>query len=261
MDLKLTNKRALVSGGSHGIGLAIAEGLAKEGCHVAILSRTEKRLEAASKKLKAHSVEVLTLKADVLKVEEIEAATAQLDKAWGGVDVLINNVGGGGRWGDPQFEKTDDTVWADVIDKNLMAAVRLTRWALPAMRRKKWGRVVTVSSLAGLQGGDRPWYMAAKASEIAFMKSLAVNPEIVQEGVTFNTVAPGGILIPNTGWEEMREKNSKEFIELLARDYPMGRLGSPEEVADTVLFICSGPASLLNGACIVVDGGQSRRIT
>lgn len=257
IDYELGGRRALVTGGSHGIGLAIAEALVREGCHVAICSRSNERLREAERRLATRGAEVLAVAADVLDPENIDIVTREIDGAWGGVDILVNNVGGGGRWGSATIEETPMSVWQEVHQKNAGAAAAFTRWAIPAMRRKGWGRVIAIASIYGKQGGGRPWFTAAKAAQIAAMKSLAMTPYLVREGITFNTVAPGSIMIPDTGWAEEEACDPEAFATRMQAEFPLGRLGSPEEVAALVLFLCSRQASLVNGACIVVDGGES----
>lgn len=258
MDLKLRGKRALVTGGSHGIGLAVAAALAAEGCAVAICSRTPARLQSAAADLRRHGNEVLTLQADVLLPAEVARATAQLDAAWGAVDILVNNVGGGGRWGKASVEETEESVWQDVYQKNAGAAISFTRWAIPGMRRGKWGRVIAITSIHGREGGGRPWFTMAKAAEMGMIKALSGTRDLIRDGITFNCVAPGSIMIEDTGWSEERERDPAAFNERMQREFPLGRLGSPEEVAALVVFLCSPAASLVNGACIPVDGGESR---
>jgi 3-oxoacyl-[acyl-carrier protein] reductase len=257
VDYQLAGLRALITGGSHGIGLAIADALARQGSHVAICSRSHERLAEAKRQLDQHGVDVLAIAADVLKAESIASVTDAVDRAWGGVDILVNNVGGGGRWGSEVIEETPLSVWEEVHQKNAGAAAAFTRWAIPAMRRKKWGRVIAIASIYGKQGGGRPWFTAAKAAQIAAMKSLAMTPYLARDGITFNTVAPGSIMIPDTGWAAEQARDPAAFAARMQAEFPLGRLGSPEEVAAVVLFLCSRQASLINGACIVADGGES----
>lgn len=258
MDYGLKGKRALVTGGSHGIGLAVAKALAAEMCHVAICSRSPERLAAAEIILRAPGVEINAIQADVLDSAQVEAVKKAVDGVGRrGIDILINNVGGGGRWGEPLIEETPLSVWDSVYRKNAGAAVDFTRWAIPGMRRRRWGRVVTIASIYGREGGGRPWYTMAKAAEIGMMKALATIPYLVQDGITFNSVAPGSIMISETGWDEYRRNDPVAFAEQSKSDFPLSRLGTPEEVAAVILFLCSTQASLVNGACIVVDGGES----
>ena len=257
MDLGLRGKRALVTGGSHGIGLAIAQALAREGCRVAICARGAQRLGEAEERLRQETPEVLALAADATSPADVERVVETLASTWGGVDVLVNNVGGGGRWGTPSIETTPESVWTEVYDKNAMAAVRFTRRVLPGMRARRWGRVVTIASIFGREGGGRPWFNMAKAAEISLMKTLAMTPALARDGVTFNSVAPGNIFIPDTGWDQERRRDPAGFQDWVDVHCPLGRLGTPEEVASVVIFLCSEAAALVNGATVVVDGGES----
>ena len=126
----------------------------------------------------------------------------------------------------------------DVYNKNAMAAVRFTVFFLPYMRKQKWGRVVTIASRFGHEGGGRPWFNMANSAEISLMKTLSMKSYLAKDGITFNSVAPGCIMIPDTGWEEEKENNSKAFKEMLEEEFPLGRMGTPEEVADVINFIC-----------------------
>jgi len=255
MRLGIEGKIALVTGGSHGIGLAVAEALADEGCRVAICARDAERLEAAAERLRARGVDALGIAADACVPEDVERVMGHVKHAWGAIHILVNNVGGGGRWGSASVEETAERVWREVYEKNAMAAVRFTRAALPHMRRQRWGRVVTIASVQGREGGGRPWFAMAKSAEIALMKSLALTPELVRDGLTFNTVAPGSIAIPGTGWDAAADGDA---VAAKAEELPLGRLGTPEEVAAVVAFVCSAAASFVNGATIAVDGGESR---
>lgn len=258
MDLNLKGKNALVTGGSHGIGLAIARALAEEGCNVAICARRQQRITEATMELKTMGVEAIGVSADVLQPSSIEDVMKAIIDNWGTIHILVNNVGGGGRWGSDSIEDTPLQVWIDVYNKNAMAAVRFVRLAIPFMRKQKWGRIVTIASIYGREGGGRPWFNMSKSAEISLMKTLAMHHVLVRDGITFNTVAPGNIMIPNTGWDEERKKNPRSFERMVDSTFPLGRLGTPEEVANMVVFLCSEKASLVNGACVVVDGGESR---
>jgi 3-oxoacyl-[acyl-carrier protein] reductase len=257
MELGISGKYALVTGGTHGIGLATALALADEGCHVAICSRTEERVMAAVKQIKAKGVECIGVCADVLVPEDIDHAMEKIIDTWGTLDILINNVGGGGSWGQESVEDTDMNVWVEVYNKNVLAAIRFTTQTIPLMRKQKWGRVVTISSLAGRECGGRAWYHVAKSAEISLMKSLSLYHDMVRDGITFNSIAPGGIMIPDTGWE-IKAKNDPVEFQKEMETLPLGRLGTPEEVASVVAFICSKQASLVNGACISVDGSEGK---
>jgi len=258
MDLGLKGKCALVTGGSRGIGRSISLTLAKEGCNVSICARDEGSVESVVNEIKVEGVDSIGVSADVVNLADIDRVVEETIERWGALHILINNVGGGGRWGKECVEETEDNVWTEVYDKNAMAAVRFTMRVIPYMKKQKWGRVVTVASVFGREGGGRPWFNMAKSAEISLMKTLAMNYELVRSGITFNSVAPGGIMIPGTGWEEEQKNQPKEFEEKVTKRLPLGRLGTPEEVADVVVFICSEQAGFVNGACVAVDGGESR---
>ena len=149
MNFGLSGKRALVTGGSHGIGLASARKLAAEGCDVAICSRSTQRLEEATAALSSFGVRTLAVEADVLDPLAADRVMDTIEREWGALQILINNVGGGGRWGKANVEETELRVWEEVYEKNAMAAVRFTRRALPLMRRGRWGRVVAITSIFG----------------------------------------------------------------------------------------------------------------
>lgn len=256
MSDKFVGRKALVTGGSHGIGLAVAHRLVAGGCEVALLSRDENRLGMARKELAKFGREPVLLECDVLDRVQLEKAWSALAEQWGGVDILVNNVGGGGRWGKESILQTDPNVWDEVFQKNTGATTQLTRLSLPYMIQKSWGRVVTITSIYAERAGGRAWFNLAKVAQKVLMQNLAKQVEFVRNGITFNSVAPGATYIPNTGWEELRVSDPTQF-EAFCESLPLGRLGTPEEVAAVVSFLCSDEASLVNGATIVVDGGES----
>ena len=256
-DLGVKNKKVLVTGGTHGIGRAIAIAFAKQGCEVAVCSRTEERVSETIDILDSVGVRNYGGCVDALNKNEIDNFCGKLKSEFGAVDILINNVGGGGRWGKEAIEETSIQVWKEVLEKNLFAALNFTLNLLPSMRENKWGRVITISSLVGRECLGRPWYNIAKGSEIQLMKSMACNPQIAKDGITFNTIAPGSIMIPNTGWEDEAKNNTKVYQEKV-NSLPMGRLGTPEEVASVALFLGSIQSSLVSGACIPVDGSEGK---
>jgi len=260
MDLKIKGKVALITGGTHGIGRSIALSLANEGCRIAVCSRTAERVKQMEKEFKQKKTDSLFIKADVMIESDIKKVMSAIIDKWGTIHILINNVGGGGRWGKEIIEKTEEKVWVEVYNKNVLAAIRFTNLTIPYLRKQKWGRVVTITSIFGREAGGRPWFSMAKTAQTSFMKALAKAPYLVRDGITFNSVAPGAIMISDTGWEKTLKDNPKDIEKFINQELPLGRLGSPEEIGDVVAFICSEQASLLNGASIPVDGGQGRSI-
>ncbi len=230
------DKTALVTGGTKGIGLAIATALMRQDISVFVCSRTKPQTKGW---VPYHWIE-----GDALNPATPSRVLNYINRP---VDILVNNAGGGGRWGLENIERTEPEVWAEVYQKNAGAAAEFTRLVIPYMRERKWGRVVTITSiLGGKEGNGRPWFVMAKAAQTALMKSLAKQSYLARDGITFNSVAPGLIDVGKAG--------------LGNEDLPLGRMGTPEEVANVVAFLCSPAASLVNGANIVVDGGQSDAI-
>lgn len=257
LDYNLKDKVAFVTGGSHGIGFEITKLLGNYGCKVIFCSRTIERLNQSKEILDDLNIENYPIQFDALNAESCINAHDLALKKYGRIDILINNVGGGGRWGKEKIEETDLGVWTDVFNKNAKAAIIFTKKFIPVMRKNKWGRVITITSKYGKEGGGRPWFNLAKASEVSLMKSLSMIKYLVRDGITFNSVAPGSIYIPGTGYEKEKNKDEIKFRENIDKYSPMGRMGKPEEVAYLVAFLCSEMASFINGAQICIDGGET----
>jgi 3-oxoacyl-[acyl-carrier protein] reductase len=257
MDLGLNGRIALVTGGSHGIGRSVALSLAREGCNVAVVARNSANLDRVAEEISAVGVAVEAIEGDMSNADDIANVWQVVSNRFGKLDILVNNVGGGGRWGSDDPEETAESVWDEVLEKNLYSALRLTLKVLPGMRCQGWGRVVTITSIYGIEAGGRPWFNVAKSAQTVLMKNLARMAKYAGSGITFNSVAPGAIMIPDTGWEAQMIGNPSEFVSYIANNCPLGRLGTPEEVADVVTFLCSVRASLVNGCALLADGGQS----
>jgi 3-oxoacyl-[acyl-carrier protein] reductase len=249
-------KTALISGASHGIGEAIAVALGKKGYRIVFFGKTASRVAATQNLLNNLSIENEGAALDVLSPSFFSKIQELIENGFGGVDILINNVGGGGRWGHQDILQTNEEVWQEVFDKNFTVARKLTQICLPYMLSESWGRVVSITSLYGKQIGGRPWFNVAKVAQATLMKNLSLRREYSSNGITFNNVAPGPILIPNTGWDKLRAQHPQRYQETID-SLPLGRLGTPPEVAAVVAFLCSDEASLVNGASIAVDGGES----
>jgi 3-oxoacyl-[acyl-carrier protein] reductase len=248
MDLGLAGKAALVTGASRGIGAAIATGLAAEGCRVAIVARGEEGLQSQAKRLRASGAEVVPIVADLTETDAAARVVGEAEDAFGGLDVLVNNLGGG-KSGD------DDEAWDFTLNVNLLAAMRCCRAAIPGMKERRAGAIVIVSSISGwMVGGSMPSYNVAKAAEIMYARTLA--RDLAPFGIRANTVSPGSIMFEGGGWARRQESHPEEIADFVARDMPRGRFGTPEEIADVAVFLCSDRASLITGADIHVDGCQ-----
>jgi 3-oxoacyl-[acyl-carrier protein] reductase len=254
MDLGLTGKAAIVTGGSRGIGRAIALGLADEGCAVCICARGEEALAETAAAIRARGVEALAVPADVTRPEQIVRVVDEARRALGRIDILVNNAGG--SLGGGAFLDSPDAAWAAVLDTNLWAAIRFARLVIPDMQRQRGGVIITISSIYGREAGGPPSYNAAKAAEISLGKALA--KELAPHGIRVVTVAPGSILFPGGAWQRRMDADPQAISEFVRREMPYGRFGAPEEVANVVVFLASERASLVTGACIPVDGGQGR---
>ena len=254
MDLHLTDKVAIVSGSSRGIGKAIAKGLAAEGCRVVLCARDGDVLERTATELRATGAEVLAIAADVGKPEDPVRVVEETLKTFGRIDILVNNAGGARTAG--PFLETADPAWQGAIELNVMAAVRFGRLVVPSMQKVGAGVIINISSIWGREAGGTATYNAAKAAEISLAKSLA--RELAPLNIRVNSVAPGSIFFPGGSWDRRLQADPEGINAFMKREIPAGRFGRPEEVADVVVFLCSGRASWVSGACLNVDGGQSR---
>lgn len=248
MDLGLSGRVVLVSGGSRGIGAAIATSLAREGAQLALVARGEGPLEAHAKTLRTAGATVRTYARDLLDRTVAQSVVDEVVRDFGTVDVLVHNLGG-------SRDDASDAAWDFTIDVNLGVAVRLTRAVQPVMSAKKRGVIVFITSISGtVVGGAKPAYNAAKAAEIMFARSLA--KDLAPHGIRANSVSPGSIMFPGGSWDR-RNKADPARIEKFVKDaMPRGTFGTPEEVADVVTFLVSDRASLVSGADINVDGCQ-----
>jgi 3-oxoacyl-[acyl-carrier protein] reductase len=251
MDLGLDGKTALVTGASRGIGRAIALGLAHEGARVALVSRGGADLDDA---VHACGPRALGIAADLQTAAGCDhAARAALDAFGGAADVLVNNVGGSGA---RTLADTDDADLAQILDRNLWPAFRLSRALVPGMRARGGGAIVMITSIWGREAGGGPSYNIAKAAEMSLAKAMA--RDLARDGIRVNAVAPGSTLFPGGGWERRMKADPARIAAFVDRELPFGRFGRPEEVADAVVFLCSARASWIAGACLCVDGAQSR---
>lgn len=255
MDLELKGKVALVTGGSRGIGRRIVQRFAEEGAHVAFCARQREAIDRAAAEVSALGVRVFTFVGDITDPAAARQFIDQAAQTLGGLDILINNVGGAVSTAKP-FAETTDEDWQKTYDLNVFHAVRTTRLALPHFRKRGGGSVVIISSISGWMPGGYPQYGSTKAAEIFVAAELAI--ELGRENIRINTVCPGSILWPGGSWDRFREANQAIFADFESSEFPARRLGRPEEVADVVVFLSSPRASWVNGALIPVDGAQRR---
>ena len=249
MDLGLRDKVAIVTGGSRGIGRAIALALAAEGCNIAICARGEEKLRETEAEIKASGVRTFAMPVDVTDGAVVDAFIGAAASELGGIDILVNNAGGS-KQGD------DDETWNDVLDVNLMAAVRASRAVVPHMRARGGGSIVHITSIYGRESGGAATYNAAKSAMTSHAKSLGL--QLAGEGIRVNSIAPGSIRFPGGGWDRRVQSDPEGMERFVKSNIAAGRFGTPEEVANAVVFVCSPAASWITAASINVDGGQSR---
>lgn len=257
MDLGLKDKVAVVTGGSRGIGRGIALGLASEGCRLAICARNESELANSVEEIKKSGVEVFGFAGDITKEKDVDRFSEAVLNKFGQVDILINNVGGNKR---NLFENTSLQDWQDIMDLNLLSHVKVTQSFLPAIKKQQGGAVIFISSIFGRESGGPTLsiYNSSKAALISLAKVLAA--ELASEGIRVNSVAPGSIRFPGGSWDKRCIADPEGMAEFVKKELPIGRFGTVEEVANVVCFLASERASLVTGACINVDGGQSRSL-
>lgn len=255
MDLGLRDKVAIVTGGSRGLGRWTAFGLVEEGARVALCARGEAKLMETAEELRSAGGVVLPIVADMATPEGPAQVVERTVAEFGGLDILVNNVGGGGA---PTFVGTDEAAWQGAIDLSIWPTIRTSRLAIPHMLERGGGSIVIISSIYGREWGGRPAYMTVKAAENAIAKGMA--RELAPKGIRVNAVAPGSILFPGGVWDRRCIEEPEAMAEFVRLDMPYGRFGRPEEVANVVVFLCSDRASLMSGACVNVDGCQSRSL-
>src|SRR6201998_4028700 len=257
MDLGLKNRVALVAASSQGLGLATAEVFAAEGCKVAMCARNQQALQAGAGKIrKQHGAEVLAEAFDVTNASAVGRFVAAVAARFGGVDICVTNAGGPPAKG---FLAASLEDWQHAIDANFLSPVYFCRDAVPQMQRKKWGRIITITSIATKQPvTDLVLSNAVRAGVVGLVKSLA--NEFGKDGILVNNVGPGF-----TATDRLKQlakarsaasgKSEREIFESWAVDAAQKRIGEPREVADAIVWLASERASFVTGQTILVDGG------
>ena len=248
MDLGLATKRCLVSGATRGIGRGIAHALAAEGARISAVARGQDGLDALARELRGDHAFIA---ADVATPAGATTAVDETVRQLGGIDVVVCVVG-------KSFARDaaamDDADLASSLDMNLWSAARVAQRAVPHLAAGS--SITMISSIWGRESGGAPGYNIAKAGVIALAKALA--RDYAARGIRVNSIAPGSILFPGGGWDRRQQADPAGIAAFVEREIPAGRFGTVEEVANVVTFVASPRASWITGACIPVDGGQSR---
>lgn len=262
MDLELRNKTALVTGGSKGIGKAIALAFAKEGANVVICGRGAEALEETKKEIEKNGGSVLAVQADLSRNEDVDHLVSKAIDRYQTIEILVNNAGIASGFDD--FESLEIEDWQNLFDINLFGTVRVTKAVIPYMKKAEYGRIINISSESGVQPDPfMPHYNASKAALINFTKSLS--KAYAELGILVNTVSPAFIMTPML--ENLLKDNAEQqsisydeaIQQFLKQNRPhveVKRPGTVEEVAAAVLFLASSKAGFVNGVNLRVDGGS-----
>ncbi len=252
MDLQLEDKVAIVAGSSRGIGRGIASRLVEEGASVVFSARGAADLDAAVGAATGPGAAAGVV-ADVATPGGAATVVQAAIERFGGLDIVVCSAGGSGA---KEFDALDADDLDSVLHKNLFPALYMSRAALPALRERGGGVIALIASIWGREAGGDPSYNVAKAAEISLAKAMAV--DLAKDEIRVFSVAPGSTLFPGGSWERRLHDDPEGMRDFVRRELPWGRLGTVDEVADVVSFLVSPRASWVVGACVTVDGGQSR---
>jgi 3-oxoacyl-[acyl-carrier protein] reductase len=256
MDLELKDKVALVTGSSRGIGKAIALSFLTEGANVIITGRDEDSLNKTYRELSNQYGEdsIYSYRGDMTQIADISNCLDSGVKRFGKIDILVANVGTGKS--KPGLEADRDE-WERIFDLNLLGSINVVRVVVPIMKKNGSGTIIFISSIAGLEALGAPiTYSVAKAGLISLSKNLS-HP-LAKDDIRVNVVAPGNIIFKGGRWEEIIKEKPNIIEDYIKKRVAMQRFGKPEEIADAVMFLASERASFITGACLIVDGGETR---
>jgi 3-oxoacyl-[acyl-carrier protein] reductase len=250
MQFSLKGRSAVITGGSRGIGRSIALAFARAGAQVSICARGQAALETTANEILAQGVKAHAGRCDLADKEAIASYIAGAAHSLGRIDILVNNASGFGA-------SDDEAGWAKSIDIDVMATVRASHAAVPFIEKAGGGAILNISSISGYRASARTApYAAVKAAVINYTMSQAV--ALAAKKIRVNAIAPGSIEFPGGVWEQ-RKSSDPELYQAILRSIPWGRLGTPEEVANAALFLCSDAAAWVTGQTLAVDGGQFLR--
>jgi 3-oxoacyl-[acyl-carrier protein] reductase len=262
LELGIRGKTALITASSKGIGKAIAEGFAAEGCNVAICSRTKTNLIETAREIKLkYGIEPFWGICDISQQKDIDNFLSAVQKQFGTIDILVNNCGG------PIpgfFKELSEEDWENAYKQVLLSVIRFTNFVLPKMIEQEWGRVINITSVSVKQPVHNLMLSNSFRSGVTgFAKSLS--NEVGNRNITVNNIAPGYTLT-NRIYElavnrgKISGKSHEEILTDMVRDVPMNRLGSPDEIAAMVVFLASQRASYITGTTIPIDGGLTKSL-
>jgi 3-oxoacyl-[acyl-carrier protein] reductase len=266
VNLQLNNKNVLITGASKGLGAEVVRGFVAEGAHVAMCARSIDSLERLRAEFRGAPFSPLTVSVDATDEKEVARAVISADQEMGGIDVLVNNVGGAIKFADLFTLETED--WINAFKLNIMSMVNFTRATYPILKKSKSPRIVNVSSLTGLQPGVfNPHYSACKAAAINFSKHCA--NLFAKDSILVNCIVPG--TFESDAWDKnsirVAEEKKISFAaaleietEIAGKTIPLNRIGRPQDIVPLVLMLASPLTSWQTGSCTVIDGGKNRGI-
>lgn len=253
MDFGIRGKKALVTGAGRGIGESIAINLAKEGVKVAVVSRTASDLRGILKKMPGKNKGHYMIACDLTEENSPSQIIVELKKNFGDIDILVNNLGGTLDITAPFCPISD---WRRVYRMNLEVAIELNGLVIPYMQQNKWGRIVNVSSTAGMENNGPVTYCTMKAALTAYTRSMG--RILAKKGIVMSAILPGAIFTKGGFWDKALKERPEHVEKYLAQRCPLGKFGEPDDIGTMTVILCSEQAKFCQGSIFPVDGGQSR---